>query len=38
MNEGKPHAAWARRTLLRATAFGVLRDGVGHAELAGAGP
>jgi hypothetical protein len=26
MNEAKPHAAWARKTLLRAKAFGVSNE------------
>ena len=26
MNEAKPHAAWARKTLLRAKAFGVANE------------
>ncbi|HZG05067.1 MAG TPA: HpcH/HpaI aldolase/citrate lyase family protein [Streptomyces sp.] len=33
MNEVKPHRAWAERTLLRAEAFGVAREGVGFVEL-----
>ncbi|MFH8592514.1 HpcH/HpaI aldolase/citrate lyase family protein [Streptomyces rimosus] len=33
MNEIKPHRAWAERTLLRAEAFGVAREGVGFVEL-----
>jgi citrate lyase beta subunit len=33
MNESKPHGAWAVRTLLRARAFGVARQGVGFVEL-----
>jgi citrate lyase beta subunit len=37
MNESKPHAAWARRTMLRADAFGVARDGVSFVDLLGAG-
>jgi citrate lyase beta subunit len=37
MNESKPHTAWARRTLLRADAFGVAREGVSFVDLLGAG-
>jgi citrate lyase beta subunit len=37
MNESKPHTAWARRTLLRAAAFGVAREGVSFVDLLGAG-
>jgi citrate lyase beta subunit len=37
MNESKPHTAWARRTLLRADAFGVARVGVSFVDLLGAG-
>jgi citrate lyase beta subunit len=37
MNESKPHTAWARRTLLRAQAFGVAREGVSFVDLLGAG-
>lgn len=37
MNESKPHAAWARRTMLRAHAFGVAREGVSFVDLLGAG-
>jgi citrate lyase beta subunit len=37
MNEVKPHRAWAERTLLRAEAFGVAREGVGFVELLAAG-
>ncbi|EST36376.1 ATP/GTP-binding protein [Streptomycetaceae bacterium MP113-05] len=37
MNEVKPHRAWAERTLLRAQAFGVAREGVGFVELLAAG-
>ncbi|MFH8615654.1 HpcH/HpaI aldolase/citrate lyase family protein [Streptomyces sp. NPDC017979] len=37
MNEVKPHRAWAERTLLRATAFGVAREDVGFVELLTAG-
>ncbi|MFE1176338.1 HpcH/HpaI aldolase/citrate lyase family protein [Streptomyces sp. NPDC058773] len=33
MNEVKPHRAWAERTLLRAEAFGVAREGIGFVEL-----
>ena len=33
MNESKPHAAWARRTLLRARAFGVARADVSFVDL-----
>jgi hypothetical protein len=36
MNESKPHAAWARRTLLRARAFGVAREDVSFVDLLGA--
>lgn len=37
MNESKPHTAWASRTILRAGAFGVARDGVSFVDLLGAG-
>ena len=37
MNESKPHAAWARRTLLRAELFGVARPGVSFVDLLAAG-
>jgi citrate lyase beta subunit len=37
MNESKPHTAWARRTLLRAQAYGVAREGVSFVDLLGAG-
>ena len=33
MNESKPHTAWARRTLLRARAFGVAREDVSFVDL-----
>ena len=33
MNESKPHAAWARRTMLRARAFGVARPDVSFVDL-----
>jgi citrate lyase beta subunit len=33
MNEAKPHRAWARRTLLRADAFGVARPDVTFVDL-----
>lgn len=33
MNESKPHAAWARRTELRAQVFGVARDGISYIDL-----
>lgn len=33
MNESKPHTAWARRTLLRAQAFGVARPEVSFVDL-----
>ena len=36
MNESKPHAAWAHRTLLRAGVFGVVREGVSFVDLLGA--
>jgi citrate lyase beta subunit len=36
MNESKPHAAWAHRTVLRARAFGVANDGVSVVDLLGA--
>lgn len=37
MNESKPHTTWARRTLLRARAFGVAREGVSFVDLLSAG-
>ena len=37
MNESKPHTGWARRTLLRAEAFGVAREGISFVDLLGAG-
>ena len=37
MNESKPHTAWAHRTMLRAEAFGVAREGVSFVDLLGAG-
>ncbi|HKC29839.1 MAG TPA: HpcH/HpaI aldolase/citrate lyase family protein [Jatrophihabitans sp.] len=37
MNESKPHTAWAMRTMLRADAFGVAREGVSFVDLLGAG-
>jgi citrate lyase beta subunit len=33
MNEGKPHRAWARRTLQRAEVFGVAAEDVGFVDL-----
>jgi citrate lyase beta subunit len=33
MNESKPHSAWARRTMLRARAFGVSREKVSFVDL-----
>jgi citrate lyase beta subunit len=36
MNESKPHTAWARRTLLRARAFGVARENISFVDLLGA--
>jgi citrate lyase beta subunit len=33
MNESRPHREWAQRTLRRARAFGVARDGVSFAEI-----
>lgn len=36
MNESKPHTTWARRTALRARAFGVANDGVSIVDLLGA--
>jgi citrate lyase beta subunit len=36
MNESKPHTAWARRTMLRARAFGVAREEVSFVDLLGA--
>lgn len=38
MNESKPHTAWARRTMLRAQAFGVAREGISFVDLLGASP
>lgn len=37
MNESKPHAAWAHRTLLRARAFGVAREEISFVDLLAAG-
>jgi citrate lyase beta subunit len=37
MNESKPHAAWARRTLQRSRVFGVAREGVTFVNLLAAG-
>lgn len=37
MNEGKPHAAWAARTMLRAKAFGVSNVDTSFVDLLGAG-
>ena len=37
MNEGKPHAAWARRTVMRAEVFGVAAPEVSFVELLQAG-
>jgi citrate lyase beta subunit len=37
MNESKPHAAWAERTLQRAHVFGVANEGVSFVDLLGAG-
>lgn len=37
MNEGKPHAAWAARTMLRARAFGVSNVDISFVDLLGAG-
>lgn len=36
MNESKPHAAWAHRTMVRARLFGVVREGVSFVDLLGA--
>jgi citrate lyase beta subunit len=36
MNESKPHAAWARSTVLRARAFGVAQEGISFVDLLGA--
>lgn len=36
MNESKPHCAWARRTMLRARAFGVAHPDVTFVDLLGA--
>ena len=36
MNESKPHTAWARRTALRARAFGVAHESVSFVDLLGA--
>lgn len=33
MNEARPHQAWARRTLLRGEAFGVLAEGMGAMDV-----
>jgi citrate lyase beta subunit len=33
MNESKPHNAWAQRTMLRASAFGVIHDDVSFIDL-----
>ncbi|WP_233159458.1 HpcH/HpaI aldolase/citrate lyase family protein [Pseudonocardia sp. MH-G8] len=33
MNEVRPHAAWARQTMLRAKVFGVAADGVSFVDL-----
>jgi citrate lyase beta subunit len=33
MNESKPHTEWARRTLLRARAFGVAREEISFVDL-----
>lgn len=33
MNEMKPHFVWAKRTLLRAQAYGVLKPGITHEQL-----
>jgi citrate lyase beta subunit len=33
MNESKPHSAWARRTMMRARAFGVAREKVSFVDL-----
>jgi citrate lyase beta subunit len=37
MNESKPHTAWAKRTVMRADAFGVAREDVSFVDLLGAG-
>jgi citrate lyase beta subunit len=37
MNESKPHTAWAKRTMMRADAFGVARADVSFVDLLGAG-
>jgi citrate lyase beta subunit len=37
MNESKPHAVWARRTMRRAQLFGVAREGVTFVDLLAAG-
>ncbi len=37
MNESKPHTAWAKRTMMRADAFGVARSDVSFVDLLGAG-
>jgi citrate lyase beta subunit len=37
MNESRPHAAWARRTMQRARMFGVAREGVTFVDLLAAG-
>jgi citrate lyase beta subunit len=36
MNESKPHAAWARRILLRGRVFGVAHEGMTFVDLLGA--
>jgi citrate lyase beta subunit len=36
MNESKPHAAWARATMLRARVFGVAHEGISFVDLLGA--
>jgi citrate lyase beta subunit len=37
MNESKPHAAWARRIMARADAFGVAHESTSFVDLLGAG-
>lgn len=37
MNESKPHAAWARRIMLRSRVFGVANPEVSFVDLLGAG-
>jgi citrate lyase beta subunit len=37
MNESKPHSAWARRTVLRASVFGVANAGISFVDLLSAG-